>query len=103
MSNITKIDLVLCSVYKKAGLLGQKRPETTYVVAKKGIGKRAHRPQGVKGRFKVVDPRMKKDQRSEKASAKKQKGKGKRAGKKEQRSGKGGGKAQQNNKKKGSR
>lgn len=60
----------LKSVYKKAGLMGQKKQEVKYVVAKKGIGKRARRPAGVSGRFKVVDPRMKKDRRGTQSKGK---------------------------------
>ncbi|XP_015258201.1 PREDICTED: pre-rRNA processing protein FTSJ3 [Cyprinodon variegatus] len=52
----------LKSIYKKAGLKKEKR-EVTYVVAKKGVGKKVRRPRGVKGLFKVVDGRMKKDMR----------------------------------------
>ncbi|CAJ0953949.1 unnamed protein product [Ranitomeya imitator] len=55
----------LRSIYKKAGL-GKEKRQVTYVVAKKGTGKRVRRPAGVKGQFKVVDGRMKKDMRKQK-------------------------------------
>ena len=52
-------------IYKKAGVLGKRKRNVQYVVAKKGLaGKRVGRPAGVKGAFKVVDPRMKKDNRN---------------------------------------
>lgn len=49
-------------IYKRAGLIKKKTPAPTYVVAKKGLaGKKYKRPANVKGTYKVVDPRMKKD------------------------------------------
>ncbi|XP_072279991.1 pre-rRNA 2'-O-ribose RNA methyltransferase FTSJ3 [Pyxicephalus adspersus] len=54
----------LRSIYKKAGL-GKEKRQVTYVVSKKGVGKKVRRPPGVKGQFKVVDGRMKKDMRGE--------------------------------------
>lgn len=58
-------------IYKKAGTVGKrKRENVEYVVAKRGVGRRVKRPAGVKGRFKVVDPRMKKDNRGNKGEKK---------------------------------
>ncbi|KAG7251501.1 hypothetical protein CRUP_000802, partial [Coryphaenoides rupestris] len=64
----------LKSIYKKAGVGKDEKREVTYVVAKKGAGK-VRRPAGVKGVFKVVDSRMKKDMRG--MQRKEQRGKGK--------------------------
>ena len=44
----------------------------TYVPIKQGAGRRVARPAGVKGKFKVVDSRMKCEMRSEKARERKQ-------------------------------
>ena len=63
-------------LYKKVGVLGKRKRDVQYVVAKKGVGKRVKRPAGVKGHFKVVDPRMKKDARGKAAA----KTKGQRSG-----------------------
>lgn len=62
-------------VYKKAGVLGKRKREVEYVVAKRGVGKRVKRPAGVKGHFKVVDPRMKKDARGKTAKGRSSSGK----------------------------
>ncbi|KAL0161557.1 hypothetical protein M9458_045282 [Cirrhinus mrigala] len=61
----------LKSIYKKAGV-GKEKRDLTYVVAKKGVGRRVRRPAGVKGTFRVVDGRMKKDTRA--AQRKEQRG-----------------------------
>ncbi|ETE70100.1 putative rRNA methyltransferase 3 [Ophiophagus hannah] len=55
----------LRSIYKKAGL-GKEKRQVTYVVAKKGAGRKVRRPAGVKGHFKVVDRRLKKDMKAQK-------------------------------------
>lgn len=49
-------------VYKKAGLLGKKKVDVKYVVAKKGVrGRVTAKSKGIKGPYKVVDKRLKKD------------------------------------------
>ena len=60
------------SLYKKAGL-GKEKRQVTYVVAKKGVGRKVRRPAGIRGHFKVVDSRMKKDQRAQQRKEQKKK------------------------------
>ncbi|MCI4383420.1 hypothetical protein PGIGA_G00026320 [Pangasianodon gigas] len=79
----------LRSIYKKAGV-GKEKREVTYVVAKKGAGRKIRRPPGVKGVFRVVDGRMKKDLRGKQKKDQRDKGKGGRKGGKGGRGGKAG-------------
>ncbi len=57
--------------------MGKEKRDLTYIVAKKGVGRRVSRPAGVKGTFRVVDGRLKKDTRA--AQRKEQRGRGKGA------------------------
>ena len=61
-------------------MLNKKKKEITYVVAKKGGGKKPSRPAGVKGFYKMVDRRMKVDKLHNKKEMDK-KGKGRSKGK----------------------
>ncbi|KAM9000128.1 pre-rRNA 2'-O-ribose RNA methyltransferase FTSJ3 [Sarcophilus harrisii] len=67
----------LRSLYKKAGF-GKEKRQVTYVVAKKGVGRKVRRPAGVKGHFKVVDTRMKKDLRAQQRKEQRHKGRRKK-------------------------
>ncbi|CAF3257565.1 unnamed protein product [Rotaria socialis] len=61
-------------LYRKYGVIGQKKPDIKYVVAKKSTGGGA-RPSGAKGPYKVVDKRLKKDKRAAKSRGKANKNK----------------------------
>jgi len=64
-------------IYKQANTSKKKENEVKYVVTKKGTaGKRVRRPAGVKGRFRLVDPRLKKDIRHVKMAENGRGGKG---------------------------
>ncbi|KAL6469451.1 hypothetical protein MHYP_G00229750 [Metynnis hypsauchen] len=69
----------LKSIYKKAGV-GKEKREVTYVVSKKGAGRKIRRPPGVKGAFRVVDRRMKKDLKGKQRKEQKGKDRGGRKG-----------------------
>merc|ERR1711990_628985 len=58
-------------IYNKAGLKKEKE-HITYVPVKQGAGKKVARPAGVKGKFKVVDRRMKSEMRVDKARERRQ-------------------------------
>lgn len=69
----------LKGIYKRAGLIGKRKEKVTYVVAKKSqAGKNYKRPDGLKGQYKVVDPRMKKEMRAAKQKEKTKGRKGKK-------------------------
>ncbi|KAK1805911.1 hypothetical protein P4O66_012952, partial [Electrophorus voltai] len=82
----------LKSIYKKAGV-GKEKRDVTYVVAKRGAGRKVARPPGVKGLFRVVDGRMKKDLRGKQRKEQGDKGKGGRSGGRGGRSGGRGGRS----------
>uniref|UniRef100_A0AAR2IU95 pre-rRNA processing protein FTSJ3 n=1 Tax=Pygocentrus nattereri TaxID=42514 RepID=A0AAR2IU95_PYGNA len=69
----------LKSIYKKAGV-GKEKREVTYVVSKKGAGRKIRRPPGVKGAFRVVDRRMKKDLKGKQKKEQRGKDRGGRKG-----------------------
>ena len=64
------ISIVFDSLYRKYGVIGQKKADVKYVVSKKS--QRGGRPAGTKGPYKAVDRRLKKDKRAAKNRSKKQ-------------------------------
>ncbi|UJR20609.1 hypothetical protein I4U23_023734 [Adineta vaga] len=76
-------------LYRKYGVIGQKKVDVKYVVAKKSQ-RGANRPSGAKGPYKVVDKRLKKDKRAAKKQAKfnKKKQSGGKGTKQQQKAGK---------------
>jgi len=76
-------------LYRKYGVIGQKKAEVKYVVAKRASRGAVGRPAGAKGPYKVVDARLKKDKRAAKLrnkGNKKNQSNGKGKGNKQQRS-----------------
>ena len=69
MAEKEKIDKIK-KLYKRAGQL-QDRGKVSYVVSKKSGMGQGGRPTGVKGRYKRVDSRMKKDKRNANAADRK--------------------------------
>jgi AdoMet-dependent rRNA methyltransferase SPB1 len=65
----------IAGLMAKAKKAGQKKRKAVKVIKAGGANKGAGRPRGVKGKYKMVDPRLKKDVRGEKRAAKKMKGK----------------------------
>ena len=66
MAEKEKIDKIK-KLYQRAGQI-RARGKVSYVVSKKSEMGQGGRPQGVKGRYKRVDSRMKKDRRNLKLS-----------------------------------
>lgn len=62
------------SIGKLMSRAAKKKPKSQVkVVVARGVNKGQGRPRGVKGRYKIVDPRLKKDVRAQKRVAKKAK------------------------------
>ena len=61
-------------------MIGKKKKEVAYVVAKKGrVGVRATRPRGLKGPYRLVDAKMKADNRVKARKSGKPKRKGRKS------------------------
>uniref|UniRef100_V9KFM5 pre-rRNA processing protein FTSJ3 n=1 Tax=Callorhinchus milii TaxID=7868 RepID=V9KFM5_CALMI len=67
------------TIYQKAGVSRERR-SVTYVVVKRGAGRWVRRPAGVKGLYRAVDARLKKDLRGQGARATGKGGKGRARG-----------------------